>query len=77
MLSFSVMPESYRTPEQVMADARLARTCADALRETAYAVVPREPTDKMVEAMEPLAPRHSRSLRNMWRAAVAANEEGE
>jgi hypothetical protein len=77
-----------RTPEQVMAEALRRWSGVDtegtndaafviaALYRLGFAVVPVEPTDKMVEAMT------GASTEGFWpaavyRAAVAANEEGE
>jgi predicted CoA-binding protein len=83
------MSPSDRTPEQVMAEELVVRrryhrerTNASAilavLREAGFAVVPVEPTDKMVEAMraEAFLPLARQNTRAVWRAAVAANEEG-
>jgi predicted CoA-binding protein len=72
-----------RTPEQVMriqdAFAAVYPGATAYLRSKGFVVVPVEPTDKMVEAMqaEAFLPLARQNTRAVWRAAVAANKEGE
>jgi hypothetical protein len=66
-----------RTPEQVIADIKYDYGIELDIFE--LAVVPVEPTDKMVEAMNrEIYGQNSypSDLKAAWRAAVAANEEG-